>query len=115
MLSPEEHIKEIEKQIISKMSSMTIDSIDRATFINFIYVDRDNNVSVNVIFHRSWSDKEVIIQAPVGMVMLVPNFWLNVSKNVSLPYLMEDIIDFYTTFVAQWNFDRSTQIDCAIR
>lgn len=89
-------------------SSKTIGDIDRNTFLVCNLFDRAKKIVISLVFLRDWDSLEtdsynsVIIQNQ-GAVFTFPPYWLEVPKELTMPYFTYIIEDFYEKEVASWN------------
>lgn len=81
--------------------------IDRSTINHIALEDKENKVTICLIFMRDWDvieydDYNQIIMEKAGAVFIFPAYWLCVPKQLSMPYFLHIIGTFYSDYVSKW-------------
>lgn len=81
--------------------------IDRATLNHIALFDKDNKITISLIFMSDWDASEYddynsIILERKGAVFIFPPYWLCVPKELAMTYFEHILKSFYSEYVSKW-------------
>lgn len=91
----------------------TINDVNRETFLVCNLIDKDNKLTISLVFLRDWDSLEsngynYVVIDNAGAVINFPCYWVCIPKELAIPYIISVLEDVYLT---NWNINISSSGD----